>query len=99
MKYPGISLLGRYGYPHASISVKCGWIFGVGLGEWWGISSIGEGVVTVSSWGGVVALFLGASGCIGGWGSGVFLVLVVAISGVGSDVIFGVVVGEGSGGF
>ena len=99
MKYPGISLLGRYGYPHMSVSVRCGWGVGVGLGEWWGMSSIGGGVVPVSSWGGVGALSLGVGICVGEWGSGVCLVLVVIISGVGSYVMFDVVVGEGSGGF
>ena len=82
-----------------SVSVKGGWGVGVGLGEWWGMSSIGGGVVPVSSWGGVVALSLGVGICVGEWGSGVCLVLVVIMFGVGSYVMFGFVVGEGFGGF
>ena len=43
VKWPGISLFGRYGYPHVSVSVGCKGVFVVGLDEVGEISSIGGG--------------------------------------------------------
>ena len=44
VKWPGISLFGRYGYPHVSVSVACKGVFVVGLDEVGEISSIGGGL-------------------------------------------------------
>ena len=43
VKWPGISLFGRYGYPHVSVLVGCGGVV-VGLDEVGEISFIGGGL-------------------------------------------------------
>ena len=73
VKCPGISLFGRYGYPHVSVSVACKGVFVVGLDEVGEISSMGGGVVASSS---------SAAVCVAKEGGVVSLVLVVVVSGV-----------------